>query len=258
MLLFMIKKAFFDLWDNFLQSVILNLGFIAVLAVPLALPQPLSGIHPALAALMLVVGVIVSVVYVGAASFMARDITNYETPEWRDFWDYLKQTWPAGLVLGGIYVLHIFLITVAFPVYGGMNNILGLAALAFLFWASVIWIIASQFYFPIRSRLDTSVRKVLKKCFIVFFDNTGFAIYTAVGTLIITALSIFTAFLLPGVMGILIWIQAGFKLRLYKYDYLEEHPDVKRNQVPWDALLIDERDRVGKRTFKGMIFPWKE
>ena len=48
------------------------------------------------------------------------------------------------------------------------------------------------------------------------------------------------------------------KLRLYKYDYLEENPDAKRNDIPWDALLIDERERVGKRTLRGMIFPWKE
>jgi hypothetical protein len=56
----------------------------------------------------------------------------------------------------------------------------------------------------------------------------------------------------------LIWLQAGFKLRLLKYDYLENDSDANRKRIPWDALLIDERERVGKRSLRGMIFPWKE
>lgn len=254
----MIKKSFFDLWDNFLPAILLNLGFIAVLAIPMALPSALTAAGAAFAVAARIIGVLALFVYTGAAAMIARDITNYESAEWRNFWEYLKETWPAGLVLGTIYLLHAFLVSVAIPVYGNMQGILGLAALAFLFWASVIWLISSLFYFPIRSRLDTKIGKVLKKCFIVFFDNTGFAIYTAIGFVVIGILSVFTAFLLPGLAGLLIWVQAGMKLRLYKYDYLEEHPETQRRDIPWDELLLDDRDRVGKRTLRGMIFPWKE
>ena len=31
---FLIKKSFFDLWDNFLAAVLANLGFIVVLSIP--------------------------------------------------------------------------------------------------------------------------------------------------------------------------------------------------------------------------------
>lgn len=254
----MVKKAFFDLWDNFLPSVLLNLGFIAVLAIPMALPSVLGGIANPLGLAVWLIGILAVFVYTAAAAMVARDISNYDSPEWRQFWGYLRQTWPAGAALGGIYIGHGFLVSVAIPVYGNMQNILGLGALAFLFWASVIWLMASLFYFPIRSRLDTNIGKVLKKCFIVFFDNAGFAIYTAIGFLIIGIISFFTAFLLPGLAGMLIWLQVGFKLRLYKYDYLEEHPDAQKRHIPWDELLLDDRDRVGKRTLRGMIFPWKE
>jgi hypothetical protein len=44
---------------------------------------------------------------------------------------------------------------------------------------------------------------------------------------------------------------------MYKYDYLEKNPGDRR-RIPWDALLVEDRERVGKRTLKGMIFPWKE
>jgi hypothetical protein len=29
-------------------------------------------------------------------------------------------------------------------------------------------------------------------------------------------------------------------------------------RVPWDALLAEDREQVGVRTLRGMIFPWKE
>jgi hypothetical protein len=57
-----------------------------------------------------------------------------------------------------------------------------------------------------------------------------------------------------------------------KYDWLEENAKEpalageaadpaakpKRPQIPWDALLIDERERTGTRSFKSFIFPWKD
>jgi hypothetical protein len=98
----------------------------------------------------------------------------------------------------------------------------------------------------------------LRKCFIVFFDNTFFAVLLGIGSVAILIGSFFTALLIPGLAGLILWHQVGLKLRLYKYDYLEENPEANRKQIPWDALLIDDRDRVGKRTLRGMIFPWKE
>jgi hypothetical protein len=71
-------------------------------------------------------------------------------------------------------------------------------------------------------------------------------------------LSAFTAFLLPGLGSIVLLLQVATKLRIYKYDYLEENPEANRRKIPWDAILIDDKQRVGKRTLRGMIFPWKE
>ena len=64
--------------------------------------------------------------------------------------------------------------------------------------------------------------------------------------------------MLPGISAVVLWISVGLKLRLYKYDYLEKNPEANRKKIPWDALLVADKDRVGKRTLRGMIFPWKE
>jgi hypothetical protein len=43
---------------------------------------------------------------------------------------------------------------------------------------------------------------------------------------------------------------------MVKYDYLEEHGQAK--SIPWEELLEDEEDKMGRRSLRGMIFPWKD
>lgn len=254
----MVKKSFFDLWDNFLSVILLNLGFIIVLMIPIWLPAPLASVSIAGALSVQAVGVVVSFIYAGVASMMSRDIVNYQKPEFRNFIPYLKQTWKSSLVLGLIYVGITLVFRIGVPFYSSLGTMLGLAAIVFLMWAVIIFALASQFYFPVRAQLDDTVIKILKKSFVIFFDNTGFALIVAIGAIITAGISVFTALLIPGLTGVLIWHQAGLKLRLYKYDYLEAHPEANRRSIPWDALLIDDREKVGKRSLRGMIFPWKE
>jgi hypothetical protein len=70
------------------------------------------------------------------------------------------------------------------------------------------------------------------------------------------------AFLLPGPAGLLLFLDEALRLRLLKYDWLEANPDTtgskKRRQIPWDAILIEEREKTGDRSFRSFIFPWKD
>ena len=258
MLGFLVKKAFFDTWDHFLGVLVINLGFILIGLIPFSSVQLVESLPFGAFIGIVAIGIILLFVYAGAASLMARDIVNYETPEWKNFLRYLKETWFQSLIFGLIYVAGIAVSFVGFSTYLQMTSILGLAAAVFLLWAVVIWVLASQFYFPVLARLDTKIPKILRKSFILFFDNTFFAFVLGFGVLLIAGVSIFTAFLFPGFGGLLVWHQAAMKLRLYKYDYLEENPGANRKKIPWDGLLVEEKEKVGKRTLRGMIFPWKE
>ncbi|GAB4225347.1 MAG: hypothetical protein Kow009_16610 [Spirochaetales bacterium] len=255
---FTIKKAFFDFWDHLFLVIILNLGFLLLLAIPLLLPSWMYRFGVIPSALSFVLGILILFLYSGAVSFMMREVAFYRDPGVKEFVRFFQESWPSSLVLGSLAVLHLFILMVAFPVYASMKSIFGTVALVLIFWFSVLWLLSSLYFFPLRTQVDSSVKKILKKCFLVFFDNTGFTLFLAVGAVSIFLLSFFTAFLLPGFTGILLWLQVGFKLRLLKYDYLESHPQADRKQIPWDTLLTEERERVGKRTLKGMIFPWKE
>ena len=255
---FLIKKAFFDLWDNFLPAILLNLGFIAVLAIPILLPAALSGFGAVLTLAAFALGMLAAIVYIGGVAGVANEIVQYNSLEWRLFFTSLRTYLPVSLVLGALVIFHVALLMVAIPVYSAMGNMPGLFALAILFWITLIWWLSIQYVMPVRSRLAEKPMQVFKKSFILALDNTVFTLFLALGGIVITLLSFFTAFLIPGIAGLVIWYQAALKLRLYKYDYLEENPGDRGRKIPWDALLYEERERVGKRTLRGMIFPWKE
>jgi len=254
---FLMKKAFWDGWDNMGKILLMNLMMIVLLAVPVFVPRWLVSL-PVLSILSLVAGVLALFVYIGGASRYARDIVYYKSPELKELPGHIRDTWKQSLFLGAGALVFYFVCFVGFRFYGQLGNMMGLVGMAFLFWVSLIVSIALLFFLPVLNHLDRDIRKILKKCFIIFFDNTGAAIFLFLAVLFNAGLSVVLAFILPGVGGILILLESTMKLLMMKYDYLEENPDADRKKVPWNALLLEEREKIGKRTLKGTIFPWKE
>ncbi len=259
---FLIKKAFFDLWDNLFRIILMNLGYIAVIGVAILVPYGVSYLHffPDFVQILLAILVPFSLVavYTGGASHMCRGIADYQEPGFRDFAGYIRETWKPSLLFALVNTAIIFFLSLAMPFYLQIKNLVGPVAFAFLFWVAIIWAFSIQYFFPLQSRINTVFRKNMRKIFLLFFDNTMFSIGLAIGGIVTLVLSGFTAFMLPGIGAVLLWQNEGLKLRMYKYDWLEANPGANRKQVPWDALLVEDRERVGKRTLRGMIFPWKE
>ncbi len=254
---FLVKKAFFDMWDNLFRVLLMNVGFIAILALSSFLVTAAVSL-PALSIALLVVGVTLLAVYTGAVSKMCAEIADYKQPGFAEFFVFLRESFVSSLLLALAVGVYVLVVSVAFRFYGGLKSIAGPLAVALLFWVTVAWLLSVQYFFPIQSRLDRAFRKIFRKTFLVFFDNPGFSVGLLVCAMIILGISVFTALLLPGLATVLLWWNVAFKLRLYKYDWLEENPGANRRKVPWDALLVADRERVGKRTLRGMIFPWKE
>jgi hypothetical protein len=254
---FLVKKAFFDMWDNMFRILIMNLGYIAILAIFFLL-APLFLSVPVLFFATFGLGVAILAVYTGGVSRMCSEIADYRQPGFAEFFVFVKETYPSSLLLALVIAVYVFVVTVAFQFYGGMKSIVGPLAVALLFWVTVAWVFASQYFFAIQARLDRKFRKIFRKTFLVFFDNPLFSFALLLCAVLILVGSAFTALMLPGISSILLWWNIAFKLRLYKYDWLEKNPGANRRRAPWDALLVEDRERVGKRTLKGMIFPWRE
>jgi hypothetical protein len=257
---FLIKKTFFDIWDNMLRIILLNLGFIVSLAIPIFLPRFIP--VPIFSIVVFAAGILWCFVYLAATALSVKAISDYGDFGFADFWANLKEVWPMGIMLGIICFLLLVMIRFVMPFYLDMNSILGLFLGMVIFWTVVISLLSFQFFLAIRARLDTRPAKILKKCFIIFFDNPGFSVFTLLYTFATLILSFIFAFLLPGPAGLLLFLDEGLRLRLLKYDWLEANPPTadspKRRKIPWDAMLIDEREKTGTRTLRNFIFPWKD
>jgi uncharacterized membrane protein YesL len=253
---FLIKKSFFDLWDNLIRVVILNLGYILAFFIIIYFPLLFRDM-PILFFIALGIGMAILFVYSGVVSTMTSYIADYSKPEFKDFFSVLKATFPSSLMFALLNLVLVVLFRTAFQVYGRLQSFIGPLASSFLFWVLIFWVLAFQYFFAIQARLDRKFKKILKKMFLLLLDNPLFTVGLALGSLFILVISFLTALLLPGIASVFLWWNVALKLRLYKYDYLEKNPDAKRS-IPWDALLTEDRERVGKRTLKGMIFPWKE
>lgn len=254
---FLLKKAFFDGWDNMFRLVPLNLGFIASAAIPVFGAQSLASV-PALSIGVFVLGVLWCFVYLSASAVVLRKISDYGIFGFADFVGALKDSWLAGLVLGVLVVAAIFLASIVLPFYFSMGSMFGIFAAALVFWTLVVAFLALQYYLPLRARLDRDPRKIVKKCFILFFDNPGFSLFAAAHNLVAFALSLFLALLIPGPAGILLFLDEALRLRLLKYDYIEAHPNADRKRIPWDELLSEDREATGTRSLRNFIFPWKD
>jgi len=266
---FLVKKTFFDVWDNMIRIVLLNLGFILSLTIPIILPGYIP--IPALAIAVAVAGYLWCTVYIAAAALSVKAVSDYGTFNFADFWANLKAGWPAGLVLGFTGFFFLLAVKIIIPFYLQMNSLLGLLLGAVVFWTLILILVAFQFFCAIRARLDTRPIKIMKKCFIIFFDNPGFSIFTLLYTIVTLVLSIVFVFLLPGPAGTLLFLDEALRLRLMKYDWLEANPPAAdspkgrfkrrrlwRRPIPWDAILIEEREKTGARTLRNFIFPWKD
>jgi len=242
------------------RIVLVNLGFIVSLAIPIFLPGIIP--IPALSIAAMAIGFLWCFIYLAAAALSVKTISDYGGFGFADFFRNLKEGWLAGCIMGAAVFLLFAMARIIIPFYLNMNTIVGLLFGAIIFWTLVLSLVSFQFFFAIRARLDTKPNKIIKKCFIIFFDNPGFAIYCLLHTVVTMVLSLILAFLIPGPAGILLFLDEALRLRLMKYDWLEENPPAgdtrKRRVIPWDVILIEDREKTGTRTLRNFIFPWKD
>jgi len=255
---FLLKKNFFDAWDNFFRIALINIGLLASFAVPIFLPMLFTSI-PFLGTGVLVIGLLWCSVYLSAAAKTLKNLSDYGGFVFADFLENLKTGWLTGLVFGGLVFLLYFLCAVVIPFYLGMKSVIALALAAFVFWAVMISVLSLQFFFAVRFRLETKFLKAIKKCFLIFFDNSLFCVFSFFHNIFLLVICLFPVFLfVPGPAGILLFLDEGLRLRLLKYDWLEENPEANRKKIPWDTLLVEDREKTGTRSIKNLIFPWKD
>ncbi|MBC6720542.1 hypothetical protein [Treponema sp. Marseille-Q4130] len=261
MYLFFIKKNFYDGWDNILTLIVVN---IVVMAASLGLLSLIYALHrstPLVIALIIIFGIVISILAL-AAGEIASSAANFGSAHIADFFRAIPSCIADGIRFGLVLAVVGAASYVCIPFYFVQKTLPAMFIGSMFVWLVIFTLLSLQWFVAIRSLLHNNFRKCIKKCFLIFFDNIWFSLFMAAYTFFLTALSVFLLGLLPSLSGIAMAQVNAFRLRLYKYDYYEAHPELKtpkeKRCIPWDELLQNDKETLGPRSFKSLIFPWKE
>ena len=256
---FLLRKTLYDLWDNMFRVVVLNLGFFicsAVLLLPALVPSLFSS--TVFLILFSFLGSLICSIYLAAVAFTVKTISDYGTFTYAEFIHNFKYAWPAGIAMFIVLLIFLLVIHIVIPFYSTMGSVIGLVLSMIIIWLLFFALLSFQFYYSVYARLGQNVIKSFKKCMLISLDNTGLAVFLIIHNILALMLSVVLVFMFPGPAGVLLYIDEALRLRLLKYDWLEANPGADRRKIPWDELLIEEREKTGVRTFKNFIFPWKD
>ena len=256
---FLIKKSFCDGWDNLLSVILTNVIFLflGIGIVFLNAFAYLSKFQLFMILAFIIAFILISIVALAYGESAAK-IANFEGIRYADFFKAIPSVFKDALFLGLLTSAVLIISTFSIRYYWSLNTMLGSCLAIFIFWIDIFYILSIQWFVPLRSLLKNN----FKKCFIIFFDNTGFSVFMGIYDLVLIAFSVLFIGFFPSIAGIIIANTNALRLRLYKYDYLEEHPELKtkkeRRQIPWEELIYEDRETLGPRKLKSFIFPWKD
>lgn len=257
---FFIKKNFFDGWDHLLSLVFPNLILFALTIGGYFLAD--LALNVSVFVSLLVLGILWCAIAVAVFAFgpCAAQIASFKSVTFRDWLRNFRSSWKVGIGFGLITFLLLLLGTITIPFYLQMEGMVGLFLAALVFWFLLVCALSLQWFLPIRCLMGNDFKRCLKKSFIIFFDNPGFSLFIFIYTLVLLLLSVALFMTVPSFCGIVLAHVNALRLRLYKYDWLEEHPDgipAQKKHIPWKELMAEDRENIGPRTLKGFIFPWK-
>lgn len=260
MIWFLIKKNFWDGWENIGKIVVPNLMSLAVVLLMAAgyhfgfsyNPYSLIFIYA-----MIIIGIALIVVFESAFAENAKLISNFETAKISGYFSQLgkafKENFKFGLVIGFLIVSAV----IGVPLYIHMDSFYGVGLGMVLLLFVCIMMLALQWFIPLKTLLNIDSKKAYKKCFVVLFDNFGFSVFMELYCILFFVMSIVTCSTMPGSCGILLARINALRLRLLKYDWLDQHPDLKdiknRKNIPWDALIREDKAMLGKKGFKDLF-----
>jgi len=254
---FFIKKAFFDGWDNLYWLAALNGVFLLVLLLFFVVPVALGAPTWLIIALVAIALVVLSVWDVAVTDAM-YSIADSKSIHFSDIKAAFLRSLKLGLIMGGLNLPFAAALAVALPFYLSQKAMWGVFAGGVLFWTMILAILILQYVPAIFARDGGTARQAFKTALYLFVDNPGFSIFLLIWRVFTFAISVLTMLLAPGPAGSALASAVAVRLRMKKYRYLKENPEASRRRIPWDELLSEEKELVGKRTLKGMIFPWKE
>lgn len=255
------RKAFFETWDTLVFSLLFNFALTVLMVLGLLISAHVPS--PVLSVCVVALFFVLDGVILTALSGVYGTISDYRGAGFKDFLSNLKASWKTGVCFFTLLAAMVVVLSVSLPFYFGLKTLYGYVLGGILFWSGCAVLMSLQWFLPVYYRLDKDIKTCLKKSFILFLDNPGFSVFLFIYSVFLIAVSFFLGFLAPGWTSVLIAGQGALRLRMFKYDWLEEQEKERggkapRAKIPWKEILADESENVGHRTLKTFFMPWKE
>lgn len=253
MINFLLRKSFYDYWDNLYKLLVINLCLALLIALYIHLVYLQGNVYLGIPIIFLFN------LLIGAASLLGMKISDYDLPGFSLFFQGIKKVWVDALFFTACIALQMSIINHIIPFYLKLGNRLaGLSLTMLVLWICAIWWFATIYYYPLRFRLKLSIIKAARQSLLFLADNPILTLGLLLTSLVLFMLSLAIAMLLPGISFLLVFYQVSGRTLLRKYRYLESHPDTDKKDIPWSHLLKEDLEILNRRSVKEIIFPWKE
>jgi len=258
MFLSALKKTFFDLWDHLFFAMAVNLVFTLATLGLSSLSFLFQGLGTVGMFLFLPIPFLAAAVLGGLATFWARDIAVKGSAHFADFLPHLAESWKPSLAFGVAWLILAAGFLFGIPFYSSINPTVGFIFGVIMAWALFFGAGMGLYYPGLNAQIEPKIGKLIKKSFLVFLANPGMSLVMVLvfaGGLAVTVVSLG---FFPGILGLSLWLQVCFKFLMIKYEWIEANPEADHKKVPWSVLLADDMEKVGPRSLKSLIFPWKD
>ena len=254
---FLIKKVFFDLWDNMIYVVLMSIGFVAPLGL-IYLASVAVDYSIVLSMVIMAIAMLVFSMYSLGVNAITFGYSRYKKGGFAAVKEAFRYHWGHAILHFAICILIGFTAMFILPFYFAMGNYFGFILGMILIWLIVGLLLSLQYFFPLCFHMEADKPfKTLKKSFLLVADNVGVTLFLLLRTIVDLVFTVLTATLMPGLSGITLSRMDTVKLLMKKYDFLEANPEATRRDINWEDLLYEEKQLVGPRSLKSMIFPWK-
>ncbi len=253
-----IKKTFFDLWDHLFFAMAVNLVFTLSTLGLTSLSFLFQGLGPVGLFVFLPLPLLAAAVLGGLATFWARDITVKGSAHFADVLPHLVASWKPSLAFGLAWIVLAAGFLFGVPFYSSVNSIVGFVFGVVMAWALFFGTGMSLYYPGLNAQVEAKVGKLVRKSFLVFLANPWTSLVMILVFFLGLAGTILTLGFFPGILGLSIWLQVCFKFVMAKYEWIEANPEADHKKVPWNVILAEDMEKVGPRSLKSLIFPWKD
>jgi hypothetical protein len=187
-----IKLSLLDMWDDFVQLILMNLIWSAAVLLPLLPLFSLNRVNLILLlALCLVLSLPLPIVSAGLC-YVANQIVRRKSVNWETWVAGIRRYWAKGLIVALINLVILILLAVNIQFYAVILEG-GLVYVVLGVWAAIAlyWLLMQMFWFPMILELENEkVLTALRSALAMVFVTPGFSLTLGVFLLLLVILSI--------------------------------------------------------------------